>query len=190
MTKPMKKPTARQIKHITTPKVAYKKPSTPKKAKIEHITKKPVKVIGTAKALLENPITGEKEAIDLQYMQIEQRDFNFNKIWIAHIIEALGMLGGAKIKAALWLLDHRDENNYVFVTAEKLAKECKISYVSAQLTLKALKNADFIKQPKGCRGGVYQISPNIIFKGSHKKRMSVLLDYCDNSEPSLPGLEN
>lgn len=54
----------------------------------------------------------------------------------AHIIEALGLLGSSKIKASLWLIENQDENNNIFVSAQKLAKLCNRGESQAKETLK------------------------------------------------------
>ena len=146
---------------------------------------KKVKAIGSVKGFLANSVTGEMEAQDFQVIEVEDRDFNFEKIWVGHIIEALGLIGNAKIQTALWLLKNKDENNYVFVTARTLAEKTGTSLQTAHKTLQTLKEANFLKPM--ARGGVYQLNPNMIFKGSHKKRMNVCIKYKE-PEPTLPNL--
>lgn len=148
-------------------------------------TTKKVKAIGSVKGFLANSVTGEMEAQDFQVIEVEDRDFNFEKIWVGHIIEALGLIGNAKIQAALWLLKNKDENNYVFITVRELAEKTGTGLATAQRTIQALKEANFLKPM--ARGGAYQINPEMIFKGSHKKRMNVCIKYRE-SEPTLPNL--
>lgn len=148
-------------------------------------TMKKVKAIGSVRGFLTNEATGELEAQDFQVIEVEDRDFNFEKIWVGHIVEALGIIGNAKIQIALYLLKNRDENNYVFATLSKIAKETETSYITAQRTIEALREANFLK-PMTARGGVYQINPNIIFKGSHKKRLNVCIKYTNNEIKEEP----
>lgn len=145
-------------------------------------TTKKVKAIGSVKGFLTNIATGEMEAQDFQVIEVEDKDFNFEKIWVGHIIEVLGLIGNAKIQATLWLLKNKDENNYVFITARELAEKTNTSYQTAQRTIRALKDANFLRPM--AKGGVYQINPNMIFKGSHKKRMNVCIKYKEQ-EPTL-----
>lgn len=177
----------------------HKKPPKIKKGVLEIKKKNHKKIIakGTSttkilqiqtdlEAVVTNQITGETEKYDNVLLRRIRGDFNYDKIFLLNHLEVWGMIGGAKLKASLWILNNRDANNYVFVTCEKLATACNISLKTANITLKLLRQHNFLTQPKGTRGGVYQVNPEMIFKGNHNKRMSVLTIYEKNREQVLP----
>lgn len=137
------------------------------------------------KAVVVNPVTGETEQYDNMLVRRVIGDFDYDKVFLLNLLEGIGVIGGAKFKAAMCVLKHKDENNLVIMTSETLAKECKISTKSAHRTLQMLKESNFLTRPKKTRG-VYQINPDMIFKGSHNRRMSVLTVYEKNREQVLP----
>lgn len=66
----------------------YKKPKT---------TRKKVKFLGTKEFI-------DKETGEIHKMQvtdIEERDANFHKIWLGHMLESLDMIGNQKIRVAI-----------------------------------------------------------------------------------------
>ena len=65
--------------------------------------KKKVKVIGSEEYI--NSRTGEVETFNV--IRIEDRDFNFHKIWLAHVLDAIDELGNAKIKVLTYLLEEQ-----------------------------------------------------------------------------------
>lgn len=179
------------------PKIHYKQNEKISAVKIFKDSKKQVKAKGTSstkllqiqtnlEAVVTNPETGETEKYDNMLVRRVIGDFDYNKVFLFNLLEGLGVIGGAKFQASMWILKHKDDNNYVWVTAEQLAKECKIALITAHRTLKMLQESNFLTRPKGTRGGVYQINPEMIFKGSHNKRMSVLTVYEKNREQVLP----
>ena len=137
------------------------------------------------KAVVTNPVTGETEQYDNMLVRRVVGDFDYDKVFLFNLLEGLGVIGGAKFKAAMCVLKHKDENNLVMITAETLGKECKISTKSAHRTLQMLQESNFLTRPKKTRG-LYQINPEMIFKGSHNRRMSVLTVYEKNREQILP----
>ena len=128
------------------------------------------------KAVVTNPVTGETEQYDNMLVRRVVGDFDYDKVFLFNLLEGLGVIGGAKFRAAMYVLKHKDENNLVMITAETLGKECKISTKSAHRTLQMLQESNFLTRPKKTRG-LYQINPEMIFKGSHNRRMSVLTVY-------------
>ena len=70
-------------------------------------TTKKMKIIGQAQYL--NMKDGTVE--DFQVMSIEDRDFNFHKVWLEHIISSLDLIGNQKTRLAFWIIDHLDKEN-------------------------------------------------------------------------------
>lgn len=134
-------------------------------------TSKKTKVIGTETYI--NQQTGEiqeMEVIDIQ----ESTDANFHKIWIAHIINALDLIGGKKVKVLNYLLDSMNKENLIVGTQRAIAEKSDTSTFTVSQTMRALQDADIIAQ---VQAGVYRLNPNVIFKGYRSSRMNVLYKY-------------
>lgn len=119
-----------------------------------------------------NQATGELVEMDV----IESRggDFNFNKIWFSHILQALDCLGSKKINVVTWFLENKDNKNRIIGTQRKIAESCNVSLQTVTKVIKILTEADVIRMEQQ---GVYMLSPNVVFKGSNQQRMNVLIKY-------------
>ena len=119
-----------------------------------------------------NNITGEVETFDVIS---RNGDFNFEKIWLGHLIEALDMIGNQKIKVILHMMKHREKANNIFLSNQrKIAKDTGVSIQTVSRTIRALKEVNFIQE---VQSGAYQLNPNMIFKGQKGNRMKILLEY-------------
>lgn len=137
-------------------------------------TSKKVKVIGTQQYI--NASTGELES--MQVTSIEEKDFNFSKVWMRDFINTLDIVGNQKTKVCYWIIDHIDRNNMLIATQRDIAEAVNVSVVTVNTTIKALMDADFMRK---AQSGVYIINPDIVFKGDREKRLNVLNQY-DNAE--------
>lgn len=146
-------------------------------------TARKTKVIGTQEYI--NKEDGSVEEFNV--VKMEDRDFNFTKIWIGHIISALDAVGNQKIKVVTFLLENMTNDNLLIFKQAEIAKKAKVSIQTVSSTMKLLMEANIIKKKSP---GLYVFNPNCIFKGSHKKRMNVLLQYeqidKDQSQESKP----
>ncbi|CEK35788.1 Firmicute plasmid replication protein (RepL) [[Clostridium] sordellii] len=133
-------------------------------------TSKKVKVIGNQTYI--NRDTGEIE--DFQVVNIEERDFNFHKIWLSHIINSLDLIGNQKTKLAFWILDNLDKENKLTMTYRQISEKSGISYQTVSRTMKSLIDSDFLQQ---INQGAYRVNPNVVFKGSRNGRLNVLYQY-------------
>ena len=140
-------------------------------------TRKKTKVIGT-KTYIDRD-TGELN--EMQVISIEERDANFHKIWLGHIVQSLDLIGNKKIKVLNYLMENLNSENMFLEGQREVAESLNISIQTVSRTFRALQESDFMRQPKN---GIYQINPNIIFKGGKEKRFNVLLKYqtLDNKE--------
>lgn len=143
---------------------------TTKKRKFMKTTSKKVKVIGTQTYV--NTDTGELQ--DMEVISIEDRDFNFHKVWISHIIDSLDLIGNKKIKLAFWIIDHLNKENQLTMTYRQISKKSGISTQTVNNTMSALLSSNFLVR---INQGVYQVNPDIIFKGTRTGRMNVLYQY-------------
>ena len=127
------------------------------------------------------------EVRDFNVVSMEEKDFNFQKLWLGHILEAIQEIGNAKMQVLMYLIQHRNKsNNAIIKTAEKMAQEIGITRQTVSQTLKILEEHNIIKR---VTGAVY-LNPDVIFKGSKNKRMNVLIEYHNvEDEQELTPLE-
>ena len=131
-------------------------------------TSKKVKVIGTQQYI--NANTGELE--DFHVTSLQDRDFNFTKVWLNSILQTLDMLGNQKTKVAYHIIDNLNKENQYIGTQRQIAE--------------ALLNADFLRN---LNSGVYCVNPDVLFKGTRPARLNVLQQYNKAEEPSITDIE-
>lgn len=135
-------------------------------------TTKKVKYIGTEKYI--NAKTGEVE--EFQVTNIEDRDFNFTKVWMRNFISTLDIVGNQKTKLAFWVIDNLDKENKLCYTYRQIADKTGMSLDTVRITMKLLQNADFLRK---FNNGTYIVNPDISFKGTRNGRLNVLNQYQD-----------
>lgn len=133
-------------------------------------TTKKVKYIGTEQYI--NARTGELE--EMQVTSIEDRDYNFSKVWMRNFIATLDIVGNQKTKLCFWIIEHVNKQNVLIGTMRSISKESGISLETVRKTMSILLDADFLRR---VQNGVYIINPDIVFKGSRSGRMNVLNQY-------------
>lgn len=134
------------------------------------ITRKKLKVIGTQEYI--NKQTGEIE--EMNVISIEERDANFHKLWLGHILNNINLIGNQKTKIAFWILDNLDSENKLIMTQQKIVEKTGISYQTVNFTIKTLIKNNFLIK---INSGAYRVNPDIIFKGGKTDRMNVLYKY-------------
>lgn len=143
-------------------------------AKIKKLTKqktiKKMKIVGTEEYV--NKETGEM--IQTQTVKMESRDFNFEKLWLVHILESLEAVGNQKIKVMNTLLEIKNSDNMIIATQRALAEKAQVGLNTVNETLNILIDTNFIRK---VQSGVYMINPDIMFKGTKNNRMNILLEY-------------
>jgi DNA-binding transcriptional regulator YhcF (GntR family) len=133
-------------------------------------TSKKIRVIGIKQYI--DAETGELE--DMNVISQEEQDFNFDKFWLTQIMFAIDEFGSQKMKLLMHLISTRDRgNNTVLKTVRELEKETGINKNTINTTLKILEKNKIIRR----KIGVIFISPDVIFKGGHNKRMNILIQY-------------
>src|SRR5699024_8055249 len=90
----------------------YSKPNT---------TRKKVKFLGTKEFI--DASTGEKET--MQVTNIEERDANFHKIWLGHMLESLDMIGNKKRRVAMFIMENINKENEIIMTYMIKAEKTK-----------------------------------------------------------------
>lgn len=133
-------------------------------------TTKKVKVIGHEQ--WKNPHTGEIE--DFQVVSIEDRDFNFHKVWLESIINSMDLLGNQKTRLAFWIIGQLNKDNQLIMNQRQIAEKSGISLKTVSVTMKALMDSNFLRK---INSGAYCVNPDVLFKGTRNGRMNVLLQY-------------
>ncbi len=133
-------------------------------------TRKKVKVLGAETYVRQS--TGEIE--EIQVVKIEERDANFHKLWLGHILQSIDLIGNQKTKLAFWILDNLNSENQLVMTQRKMAEKTGMSTKTVCSTIKSLIDSDFLIR---INGGAYRVNPDILFKGGKSDRLNVLLQY-------------
>ncbi|WP_026888117.1 replication/maintenance protein [Clostridium beijerinckii] len=144
------------------------------KIKEQHTSKK-VRYIGTEQFI--NAETGVVE--EFQVTDIEERDFNFSKVWMRNFISTLDLVGNQKTRLAFWIIDHLNKENQLIATFRSMADETGISLFTVRETMKILQDSDFLRKVSN---GVYTINPDIYFKGTRNARLNILSQYHELGE--------
>lgn len=143
-------------------------------------TTKKVKVIGIQQYINFN--TGEIE--DFQVTSIEERDFNFTKVWMKNFIATLDLVGNQKTKLAFWIIENLNKENQLTMTYRQISEKTNISLETVRKTMAILLEVNFLKR---INQGVYQVNPDILFKGNKNNRLNLLTQYnnLNNQEKEL-----
>lgn len=127
--------------------------------------------------ILVDPETGETYPMQMNVM--EDRDFNFHKVWLQHLVNSLDSISNQKLRLAFWIIDHLDRENQLIMTQRAIADATNMSTKTVNTTLKALCEA-----PEGSpaflqriNSGAYRVNPEVIFKGSYSNRMGICYEY-------------
>ena len=130
-------------------------------------------LIGTQKKRLQDIDTGEYIEVD----QITKRAYGqkqFWKIYLLDFLQVLGILDSKQIDVLIYILENTNASNNTFIGSQrKIATQTNVSLQTVSRILVKLQDNNFIKK---IQNGVYQVSPNILMKGSDHKK-SLLLNY-------------
>lgn len=133
-------------------------------------TTKKVKVIGREDYL--NTQTGEIESFNVT--TVEERDFNFYKVWMKSFIVTLDIVGNQKTRLCMWIVENINRDNQLIGTMRDIAKQTGMSLETVRITIKILLDADFLRR---VQNGVYIVNPDIVYKGTYNARMGILTKY-------------
>lgn len=133
-------------------------------------TSKKQRLVG--QKILVDPETGE--AIPFAINQLEDRDFNFTKVWLQNLIHSLDEISNQKLRLAFWIVDNLDTNNKLTMTQRQMAEKSGMSVKTVSRTVQALCEGGFLQR---INGGAYRVNPNVLYKGSHKNRMGIMFEY-------------
>ena len=134
-------------------------------------TRRKMKIVG--KQAYIDQETGEMN--EVQVIDIEERDANFHKIWLSHILNSIDLIG---------ILDNIDSENQLIMTQRKIAKNSGISLYTVSETLKVLMDSNFLQK---INSGAYRVNPNVLWKGGKSARMNILFKYHQNEKTDKKG---
>ena len=140
------------------------------KLKRQQTTSKKVKVVGHREYT--DNLTGEIQ--DMQVISVEDRDFNFHKVWLQHILNSIDLIGNQKTKLAFWIIENLNKENQLVMTQREIAKQTQISLETVRQTLKALSESNFLQK---INSGAYRVNPEYVFKGTRNNRLTVAIEY-------------
>ena len=145
-------------------------------------TNKKVKVVGTQQYI--NHDTGEIE--DFSVVRVEDRDFNFHKVWMRNFIATLDIVGNQKTRLCFWIIDNLNRDNMLIYTYRQISEKTGMSLDTVSKTMKCLLDADFLRMHnQGC----YIVNPDVVFKGTRTGRMNILTQY-DQVKKEEPAVED
>lgn len=120
------------------------------------------------------------EIIPMQMVQVEDRDFNFHKVWLQNLVMSLEGISNQRLKLAFWILEHLDKENKLVMTQRAIAEGSGMSLATVVRTMKALQEGKpaFLQK---INSGAYRVNPQVIWKGSYSNRMGVCFSYGDTA---------
>lgn len=135
-------------------------------------------LIGTQRKRLIDEDTGERIEVD----QITKRALGqkqFWKVYLMDFLQVLGVLDSKQIDILIYILENTEQANNTFIgTYDKIQKDVNVSRPTVATVLKKLQEKGFITK---VQNGVWQVSANVMMKGSEHKK-SLLLNYYDDSK--------
>jgi hypothetical protein len=155
---------------------------TDKKLTIQN-KKTPMKIRNKKTTVTRKVKAGTKNVIDedtgelrkVPHFEVRDVDFNWNKIWLGHLLDCLEVIGNKKIIIMTWFLENRDKkDNMIHATQRMIAKETNVSLPTVTETITIMQEQNVLLK---VRNGVYQLNPELIFIGDNPERMDVLLTY-------------
>ena len=119
------------------------------------------------------------ELYPMQIRMVEDRDFNFHKVWLQHLVNCVDGIANRKLKLAFWIIENLDSENKFIMTQRVIAQKTGIGIDTVNRTLQALCKPDesgmaFLQK---INSGAYRVNPNVIYKGSHNNRMGICFQY-------------
>lgn len=134
------------------------------------------------------PSTGE--LLDVNIIEVEERDANFHKLWVGDIVQKLDIVSNKKTKVVWYIIENLTKENLFIKSQKEIEKELGISEGTINETFKALQEGNFLTM---VQRGVYRVNPEVVFKGGHNHRMNVLICYKDEKakteEPPIKTIE-
>lgn len=136
-------------------------------------------LIGTKQKELIDAETGVSIWVD----QITKRAYgskNFWKVYLMDFLTVLGIIDSKQLDVFIYIAENTNQSTNQFIgTYDKIAKDVNVSRPTIAKLMKKLQDNKFIKK---VQNGVWLVNPNILMRGSDKKRQ-ILLSYYQADEP-------
>lgn len=136
-------------------------------------------LIGTQRKRLQDIDTGEYIEVD----QITKRAYGqkqFWKVYLMDFLQILGIIESKQLEVLIYILEHTEQSNNTFIGSQRdIANNARVSIQTVSRIMIKLQNSNFIKKIKN---NVYQVSPQIMIKGSEHKKTLLLNYYNDEKE--------
>lgn len=116
------------------------------------------------------------QAYPMQMNVLEDRDFNFHKVWLQHLVNSLDSISNQKLRLAFWIIDHLDQENKLIMTQRAISEKSGMSYQTVSRTMRALQEGEPAFLVK-INSGAYRVNPDVIWKGHHSNRMGICFEY-------------
>ena len=121
-----------------------------------------------------NQETGEVRAFAVMNRS-KMGDYGFHKVWVEDLARIIGVLGGSKNKVFAYLLSNINPiSNQFGGTIREVSEILNIDTVTVQKTFSILVREHFMKR---VRAGTYQVNSVVLVKGSHERRVGLMLNY-------------
>lgn len=137
-------------------------------------------LVGQQRKRLIDQDTGEVIEVD----QITKRVLGqkqFWKIYLMDFLQILGVFDSKQINILIYILENTESANNTFIgTYTKIQAELGVSRPTIAAVMKKLQENNFVKK---IQNGVWQVSPNIMMKGSEHKK-SLLINYYNEKDKS------
>ena len=130
---------------------------------------------------LVDPETGEHYPMQMNI--VEDRDFNFHKVWLQHMVTSLDNISNQRLRLAFWIIENLDKENKLTMTQRSIAQKSGMSLQTVSRTMKALQEGEFPFLVK-INSGAYRVNPEIIWKGGHRNRLGVCYQYVEELNES------
>ena len=123
--------------------------------------------------------TGEEK--DFSVISKTGQDTNWWKLWLTDFMLILGVIGNSKVTVLIYILDNISPYDNTFSrTIREIAKETKTSTKTVQAVINILcEDAKFLVRK---HNSFYMVNPKIIAKGSHNKRVGLMVEYNKNKK--------
>jgi hypothetical protein len=115
------------------------------------------------------------EVVQCQSAVVHDKDFNFQKFWLANALAAVDELSNKRMKVVMFLMaESMKRSNMIALTVREIATAVGCSPTIVQETLTVLYKHDILRN-KG--RGVRFFNPDVIWKGSAGRRHAVIFEY-------------
>lgn len=143
------------------------------------MAKKKTRIIGQESYINSN--TGELVTMDVIETDEKDVDTNFYKLFMKDFLNAIDIISNQKMKVAFWIVDNLNKDNQLLYSYRQIAEMTGIGYQTVATTVKALKDADFLRES----GKFLIVNPDIVFKGTAARRANVLHRYKEASRGDM-----